>query len=49
MTKAWNLYQCDFTADVLLAQAQAMVDHGLVKAGYNVCCITGSYHSSVKC
>jgi len=34
---AWNLYQCDYTADVLIKQAQALVDHGLVKAGYNVC------------
>ncbi|KAG7286441.1 hypothetical protein NEMBOFW57_008751 [Staphylotrichum longicolle] len=31
----WNVYQCDYTADVLLKQAQALVDHGLVKAGYN--------------
>jgi alpha-galactosidase len=34
---AWNVYQCDYTADVLLKQAQALVDHGLLKAGYNVC------------
>ncbi|KAK3318879.1 glycoside hydrolase superfamily [Apodospora peruviana] len=31
----WNIYQCDYTADVLLAQARAMVDTGLVKAGYD--------------
>ncbi|KAK4243591.1 putative alpha-galactosidase B [Corynascus novoguineensis] len=31
----WNLYQCDYTADILLEQAQAIVDHGLLKAGYN--------------
>ncbi len=45
---AWNLYQCDFTADVLLKQAQAMVDHGLVKAGYNVRCPKSCYHPFIN-
>ncbi|KAL2178186.1 glycoside hydrolase family 27 protein [Thermothelomyces heterothallicus CBS 202.75] len=31
----WNLYQCNYTADVLLEQAQAIVDRGLLKARYN--------------
>ncbi|KAK4145640.1 putative alpha-galactosidase B [Dichotomopilus funicola] len=31
----WNLYGCDYTADILLEQAQAIVDHGLLDAGYN--------------
>lgn len=33
---AWNVYQCDYDADMLLEQAQAMIDHGLVEAGYDV-------------
>jgi alpha-galactosidase len=33
---AWNVYQCNYDADVLLAQARAMVGHGLVEAGYDV-------------
>ncbi|KAK4238541.1 putative alpha-galactosidase B [Achaetomium macrosporum] len=39
----WNLYQCDYTADVLLAQAQAMVDKGLVKAGYQTFMLDDCY------
>lgn len=33
---AWNVYQCDYDSGLLLAQAEAMVHHGLVEAGYDV-------------
>lgn len=34
-TVAWNAFQCDYDQDRVLAQAEAMVKHGLVEAGYN--------------
>jgi len=36
MWTAWNVYQCDYNADMLIAQGRAMVDTGLVEAGYDV-------------
>ena len=32
---AWNAFACDYDQGKVLAQAQAMVDSGLVEAGYN--------------
>ncbi|KAJ4303891.1 hypothetical protein N0V88_001491 [Collariella sp. IMI 366227] len=39
----WNMYQCDYTADELLTQAKAMVDNGLVKAGYDTFMLDDCY------
>jgi alpha-galactosidase len=32
---AWNAFACDYDQERVIAQAQAMVKHGLVGAGYN--------------
>jgi len=32
---AWNAFACDYDQERVIAQAQAMVKHGLVEAGYN--------------
>ncbi|KAK4109354.1 glycoside hydrolase family 27 protein [Canariomyces notabilis] len=39
----WNIYQCDYTADELLQQARAMVDRGLLEAGYNIFMLDDCY------
>ncbi|RDL40054.1 Alpha-galactosidase [Venustampulla echinocandica] len=39
----WNVYQCDYNATVLLAQAQAIVDGGLLKAGYDTFMLDDCY------
>ncbi|KAL2017770.1 hypothetical protein VTK56DRAFT_1688 [Thermocarpiscus australiensis] len=39
----WNLYQCDYTADELLRQAKAIVDHGLLEAGYDTFMLDDCY------
>ncbi|KAK1763271.1 putative alpha-galactosidase B [Phialemonium atrogriseum] len=39
----WNVFQCDYDADMILSQAQALVDHGLVEAGYDTMMIDDCY------
>ncbi|SPO04604.1 related to Probable alpha-galactosidase B [Cephalotrichum gorgonifer] len=39
----WNVYQCDYDAELLLAQAKALGDHGLIEAGYDILMIDDCY------
>ncbi|KAK3942503.1 glycoside hydrolase [Diplogelasinospora grovesii] len=41
----WNVFQCDYNDTVLLAQAQAMVQHGLLEAGYKWFMLDDCYSS----
>lgn len=39
----WNAYACDYNASVVLTQAKAMNESGLVAAGYNILILDDCY------